>query len=260
MTGVQTCALPICTAGPQFTKARTQAVADDVSGMLLVDLDEDKRSDMLTFQVQLPSLGTLLLGLVQSIDIDVRAVGYRSAKDGFEPLPAWRRTVTIRIPSLLSLLSRQEEIVQRFLDIVEKARPVVRGDFSGPGHNDLAMASSDGKSLELYSMASAPPELASAAGRRMLRTLLFEDPDTIFDLDRMFGLLSGLIDQRTSRLTGNAKSTASAPLRDPEVWRLVRLHAANLDGTPGDEAVAVYENLKDDGQQAFDVLTFAAAK
>jgi hypothetical protein len=94
----------------------------------------------------------------------------------------------------------------------------------------------------------------------MLRTLLFEDPDTIFDLDRMFGLLSGLIDQRTSRLTGNAKSTASAPLRDPEVWRLVRLHAANLDGTPGDEAVAIYENLKDDGQQAFDVLTFAAAK
>lgn len=247
-------------AGPQFTKARTQAVADDVSGMMLVDLDEDKRSDMLTFQVQLPSVGTLLLGLVQSIDIDVRAVGYRSAKDGFEPLPAWRRTVTIRIPSLLSLLSRQEEIVQRFLDIVEKARPVVRGAFTGPGHDDLAMASSDGKTLELYGMTSAPPELASAAGRRMLRTLLFEDPDTIFDLERMFGLLSGLIDQRTTRLTGNAKAAATAPLRDPEAWRLVRLYAANLDGAPGDEVVAVYEQMSDPEQRAYDVLTFEAAK
>jgi hypothetical protein len=122
------------------------------------------------------------------------------------------------------------------------------------------MSSSDGKSLELYGMTSAPPELASAAGRRMLRTLLFEDPDTVFDLDRMFGLLSGLIDQRTSRLTGDAKAMANAPLRDPEAWRLIRLHAADLDGAPGDEVVAVYEQLSDPEQRAYDVLTFQAAK
>ena len=78
-----------------------------MTGMMLVDLDDDARSDLLAFQVQLPSVGALLLGLVKSIDIDVRAVGYRSGGDGFEPKPAWRRTVTLRTLTLRTLWSRK---------------------------------------------------------------------------------------------------------------------------------------------------------
>jgi hypothetical protein len=87
--------------GPQFTKARTQAVADDVSAMLLLDLDEDRSADLLTFQVQVPGVGALVLGLVAGIDIDIRAVGYRSEAGAFAGTPAWRRTVTLRVPALL---------------------------------------------------------------------------------------------------------------------------------------------------------------
>lgn len=241
--------------GPQFDKARTQAVADDVSAMLVVDLDEDARSDLLTFQVQLPSIGSLLLGLVQSIDIDVRAIGYRSEKDGFAALPVWRRTVTLRIPSLLSLLSRQEELVQRFLDILDKARPLVRGAFTGAGQDDLAMVAANGASIELFAMASAPRELASASGRRMMRTLLFEDPDPVFDLDRIFGVLSGILDQRRSRLRGDAAVVGTAALRDPIAWRVQRLLAANLDGQDGDEVLVIYEGALDPLRVAYDVLT-----
>lgn len=248
--------------GPQFEKARTQAVADDVTGMLLLDLDDDAKTDLLAFQVQLPSVGALLLGLVQSIDIDVRAVGYRSGGDGFEPKPAWRRVVTLRIPSILSLLSRQEEIVQRFTELLEKARPVVRGAFLAEGSRDLAMVDDSGASLQVFAQSSAPPDLASKSGRRMLRTLLFEDPDPVFDLDRIFGLLSGALDQRKTRLQGDGKAQRSAPLRDPEQWRLVSLLAGDLDGEPLDEVVAVYEPVEESlvaqSRRAVDVLKLRA--
>jgi hypothetical protein len=245
------------TAGPQFTKAHTQAVADDVSGMLLVDLDEDHRADLLSFQVQLPGIGSLLLGLVQSIDIDVKAVGYRSEGGAFANTPAWRRTITLRIPPLLSLLSKQEEIVQRFLGILSKARHSVRGTFASETANDVALVSTDGALLELFPMTEAPT-LGSAAGRRQLRELLFEDPDTVFDIERVFGLISGLLDQRAASLTGNAKPAASIPLRDPAAWRLLKLLAANLDGTRNDEIVAVYESVATPMQRAYDVMTWNA--
>ncbi len=231
-------------AGPQFMKARTQAVADDVTGMLLMDLDDDAKSDLLAFQLQLPSVGALLLGLVQSIDIDVCAVGYRSGGDGFEPKPAWRRTVTLRIPSILSLLSRQEEIVQRFVEILEKARPVVRGAFLSAGARDLAMVDDTGAVLQVFAQSSAPPDLTSSAGRRMLRNLLFEDPDPVFDLERIFGLLSGALDQRKSRLQGGGAAQRRVALRDPEAWRLVALLAGDLDVEPLDEVIAIYESIE----------------
>ncbi|HZN39891.1 MAG TPA: VCBS repeat-containing protein [Planctomycetota bacterium] len=246
------------TAGPQFTKARTQAVADDVSGMFLIDLDEDRRADLLSFQVQLPGIGSLLLGLVQSIDIDIKAVGYRSEGGAFANIPAWRRTVTLRIPPLLSLLSKQEEIVQRFLGILSKARQSVRGAFVSQTANDVALVSTDGALLELFPMTEAPT-LGSAAGRRKLRDLLFDDPDPVFDIDRVFGLISGLLDQRAASLTGDAKSVASIQLRDRAAWRLLKLLAANLDGTRSDEVVAVYENVATPALRAYDVLTWNAA-
>lgn len=247
------------TAGPQFTKARTQAVADDVTGMLLVDLDEDRRADLLSFQVQLPGIGSLLLGLVQSIDIDIKAVGYRSEGGAFANTPAWRRTVTLRIPPLLSLLSQQEEIAQRFLGILSKVRHSVRGAFVSETANDVTLASTDGALLELFARTEAPT-LGTAAGRRLLRNLLFEDPDTVFDLDRVFGLLSGLLDQHAASLTGDARSVASIPLRDPAAWRLRKLLAANLDENRSDEVVAVYENVATPVLRAYDVLTWLAPR
>jgi hypothetical protein len=246
------------TAGPQFTKAHTQAVADDVSGMLLVDLDEDHRADLLSFQVQLPGIGSLLLGLVQSIDIDIKAVGYRSEGGAFANTPAWRRTITLRIPPLLSLLSKQEEIVQRFMGILSKARHSVRGAFVSETANDVALVSTDGALLELFPMTEAPT-LGSAAGRRQLRELLFEDPNPVFDIERVFGLISGLLDQRAASLTGDAKPAASIPLRDPAAWRLLKLLAANLDATRNDEVVAVYESVATPTLRAYDVLTWNTA-
>ena len=251
-------------AGPQFTKAHTQAVADDTTAMLVVDLDEDKRADLLTFQVQIPSAGSLLLGLVQSIDIDVKAVGHRADNGVFAGTPAWRRTVTLRIPPLLSLLSKQQELVKRFTDIVGKARLGVRGAFTGPGKQDLALLRTERTHVDLYAMQGDAPTLGSVAGRRQLRRLLFDDPDPLFTLDRLFTLLGGFLDEMSGNLIGERTPFASVPLRDPAQWRLHDLLVGELDGAPGAELLAVYERIADGTvladatpMRAYDQLPFA---
>jgi len=248
-------------AGPQFTKARTQAVADDVTAMLVVDLDGDRRAELLTFQLQVPGVGAILLGLVQSIDIDVKCVGYRSEGSAFASAPTWRRVVTLRIPPILSLLSRQEELVKRFTDIVGKARIGVRGGFTAAGRQDLALVRSDGASLELFPRDADAPTLGDDTGRAMLKNLLFDDPDPVFDLERVFGLLSGFLDRISGSLVGDRQPTTTLALRDPAQWRIVELLVGNLHGDARDELVAVYEEVTpatSGARRAHDLLAWPA--
>lgn len=239
--------------GPQFTKARTQAVADDVSGMLLVDLDEDERADLLTFQVQLPSVATLLLGLVQATDIDIRAVGYRSENGAFVNAPTWRRTVVLRIPALLSLLSRQDELVQRFVGILGKVRPSARGVFAPESGAELAVVAADGTAVEFVPALQGPAGLSGREGRRLLRRLLFDDPNPLFDLERLFGLVQSVVEGAVPRSDG-AAVRLRVPLRDPAVWRVARLLVGELDGVPGQELVVVYAMAEDEQRVEFEVV------
>lgn len=243
-------------SGPQFQKARTQAVADDVTQMLLLDLDSDKRDDLLTFRVQLPGIGTIVLGLVQSIDIDVRAVGYPSEQNGFANKPKWRRTVTVRVPPLLSLLGRQEELIDRFLNLVGKARISARGSFASDTQQDLVLVTEDGKAIELYPNVPAAPKLDTQEGGRMLHKLLFEDEDTVFDLDRVFNLISGFLDRLGDQTVGDRKATMSLALRDPESWILTGLEVSELNGEPGAELLAIYQAADDDSTRAYDVIAW----
>jgi hypothetical protein len=236
--------------GPQFTKARTQAVADDVSAMLLVDLDDDKKADLLAFQVQVPGIGAMLLGLVQSIDIDIKAIGYRSEDGAFTGAPAWRRTVTLRIPPILQLLGKQDELIAKVQAIAEKQRLGVRGAFTGPGRSDLALLRTDGQALDLHAMDGQTPSLASAAGRRLMRRVLFEDPNPVFDLDRVLTLVGGFLDEVSGGLVGDKPPVASTPLRDAKEWRLGDLLVGAFDGDGLADVIAVYERVDDGSRPA----------
>lgn len=240
--------------GPQFTKARTQAVADDTSAMLVLDLDDDQRADLLTFQVQVPGVGALLLGLVQSIDISIRAVGHRSEANGFAAAPAWRRTLVLRIPPLLSLLSRQDELVQRFTDVLGKARLGASGALLQPASHDLVQVTEDGSALELHADTKPQPGLDSRTGRRLLRELLFDDPNPVFDLDRILDLVSGLVSGRQQRLVGDAAVAATVPLRPTADWRTTRLLVGDFDGRPGDELLVVHQRTGAERSRAYVLL------
>ena len=241
-------------AGPQFSKARTQAVADDVTALLLVDLDEDGRQDLLTFRVQVPGLASLVLGLVRSVDVDVRAVGYASEQDGFAKKPRWRRTVTLRVPPLLSLLSRQDELIARFNGAIQEARISARGAFASEAGGDLVLVRDDDAVAELYDDVPPAPQLDSKDGVALMRRLLFEDEDTVFDIDRVFGLISGFVSQMSDQPVEDRTPLAECGLRDPEQWRLLLLRRAELDGAAGDELLAGYESTDGERRRAYDVI------
>lgn len=240
--------------GPQFQQAHAQFLAEDTSALLLLDLDDDGRADLLSFQVRIPSVGSLILGLVQSLDIDVRAVGYKSEGGRFAAIPAYRRTLTLRLPALLSLLARQDELVQRLLDAVGRARPSVRGAFHQLGAQDLCLVHADGERLELYVDTPPPPALADVRGRRELRRLLFEDPNAVFDLDRLFALLAGFVEQRATELTGGVAAARSLPLRDPAQWQVVGLLAGAGGEARRDDVLVVYRSPGVPGRLAFDLV------
>lgn len=242
--------------GPQFRKARTQAVADDVTALLLADLDGDDRKDLLTFRVQIPGIATAVLALVSSTDIDVRAVGYPSEKDGFAKKPKWRRTITLRVPPLLSLLSRQDELIERFTKLVTETRISARGAFSKEGADDLVLIRDEDQVAELYQNVPPAPKLETAEGVRMMRKLLFEDEDTVFDLERVFGLISGFLSRVSDQPVADREPRATIQLRDAKQWRLILLKKAQLDAEPGDELVAGYESVDGPAVRAFDVITW----
>jgi hypothetical protein len=89
----------------------------------------------------------------------------------------------------------------------------------------------------------------------MMRRLLFEDENTVFDIDRVFGLISGFLDSMSERTFGDRQAVATLALRDPDRWRLVDLLVGELDGTDGEELIAVYEAVGG-GLRAYDALSW----
>ena len=251
-------------SGPQFeTPHDVKAVAEDVTATLLVDLDADARADLLLLRVQVPSAAALALGLVRSIDVDLHAVGYRNqgkqddgAREGagvFAPTPAWRRTVTLRVPPLLSLFEQQEDIAQRFLSILDKVRFAARGEFDGEAPRDVVRASDDGKVLELSTgVGDAGDASTTARGEKALAEVLFQLEDTVFDLDRLFLLLDGFLSGERAATRGGATATATLATRARPEFTLADLIAGDLDGDRRDEVIASYRDAR--GGRVFDVV------
>lgn len=225
--------------GPQFTDASTRMVAEDVSGLLLMRVDDDARDDLLVFKIELPSAGELVVGLVSSLDVPIRVLGYRTDEEGrFENRATWSRELTLRAPSILGLLREAEDLVRRFTEVLAKFRWSALGDFDGDGAEDLALIGEDGAALELFLKPSGAGDVDRAA-ERWLRDLLFENPDTVFDLDRLLDLVAQVFDTRTASMTGEREPDARATLAVAEGRFLRDFEAVDLDGDGRAELMAL---------------------
>lgn len=243
-------------AGPQFTHASTRIVAEDVSGLLLVHLDDDARKDLLVFKLDLPTTSELVLGIVRSIDVRVRARGYPTRADGtFDNRARWKRDLILRVPSLMRLLRESDDLVDRFLEVMAKFRWSARGDFDGDGTADLALVDEDETAVELW---LRPGTGAGArADERWLRELLFENPDPVFDVERVLKLAAQVFDTRTSALTGARAADARQALPQDEGYYTVDLLAGDFDGDGSDALLLVRESESEPGRRIYRVVPLA---
>lgn len=242
--------------GPQFTQPTTiLKAAEDVSALLVLDLDSDTKPDLLLIKVQVPSIATLLRGLVAEWSVDIDAIGYENdGERAFETTPKWRNTLSFRVPSILSVLKDPEEIVRRFEGVGKKFREPCEGDFDGDGAEDLALVSEDGTRLDVWRGERNLEAQMLESSESVLRRLLFEDEDSTWDLERILGWISSFGDRKVSILTGGREPSVRFALRDARAWRLRVLEAADVDGDGRVEIVLQYDALPLDGNSTFDVL------
>jgi hypothetical protein len=242
--------------GPQFTEPATVLkAADDVTGVQILNLDDDGRPDLLLVRVQVPSLATLLRGLVSDWEVEADAVGYRnSGERKFETTPKWRSTISFTVPSILGIAKDPDKLIRRFEDVGKKFRSPAEGDFDGDGAGDLALVSEDGTTLDMWRGNPKVTRAVDETPDAIVRRLLFEDENKAWDIDRLLAWLGGFGERRIALLTGGRPAEAHLTLRDAKQWRLVSVAPADVDGDGRVEVVLRYDEVGGAHGSAFDVI------
>ena len=237
--------------GPQFERARMRKLAEDASGLVLVDLNSDARTDLLAARVLVPDAASLALGLVSSITIDITMLGYAAGEDGsFAQQPTWRREVRVVVPALMSLMKQMETLRKRFGQLLETKRPSAIGSLNTTPGDDLALLSSDGGAVEIW---HDLPGIDGDPVAAWVRRIVFEDPDTTFDIDRLFALTSRIVEGRNAILTDGLTPRARIDCADSD-FAVVDVELADLDGDGLDEVLLFRQHLTRARRIRIDIL------
>jgi hypothetical protein len=239
-------------AGPQFSEpASILRSAEDVTALTVLELDGDRRPDLLLVKIQVPTVATLVRGLVSEWDIQITAAGYRNAGGGtFETKPDWKSDLTVRLPSLVRILRDPAAIVHRLEDVGARFRVSLWAELDGDGSRDLVLVSEDQTRLDVWQGRGAAEEIDT---ERLLRELLFEERDRVYDLDRAVLWLASLADRRTAVQTGGRPPDHSLVLRPASEARLAAIEIGDFEGR-GTEILAVGYEARDDGRLMIDFL------
>jgi hypothetical protein len=240
--------------GPQFSEpAQILKVADDVSALLVARLDADPRPDLLLLRLQVPTIATILRGLVASWDVDIGAVGYENDGTGcFATKPRWKGELALRLPAILGILRDPDALVRRMEGLASKfQRGFVWGDFDADGREDAAVASGDERRLDVWFGVARAAQDEGAGSEVDLGGVFFGD-DTVWDLDRVLGWLGDFADRRFARVTGGRPPSQRIPLlgADEAAYEGV---GALRSTAPGRGAAIVVAYTGADGLARFDV-------
>lgn len=218
---------------PQFVDPTTiLKVSDDVTALLIVNLDEDKYPDLLLFKVQIPSVAGIISGLVSSMEIDISALGYRNEGGRrFGRSPAWRSELTVRIPPITRIMKDPSALLSRFEQIGRKFRPRRVADLTGSGKGDVLLMNEDGTRFDIWLGAAQGKETADVIEvESTIREVIFDDPDKTWDIDRLFSFANSIAEQRNSSLTDGRAPDTSYPLRPGTGFLLLDFQLGDLDG------------------------------
>lgn len=194
--------------GPQFTNPSSIIkIADDITLLLALPLDEDDYPDLLMLKVQIPTVSRLLMGFFADWDIKTECIGYKSMSGlSFELSSTWKGEIFLRLPSILSMISNPD-IVKDF-KIDQKYEPAIHGDFNGDGFLDVAMSNTENGNFEIWFGSEQDDYTVNAKdddGKKLaskIRKLLFTETDNVWDLDRITRSLNSLINDHIAAITG----------------------------------------------------------
>ena len=242
---------------PQFTRPTTiLKVSDDITAMLLVNLDEDEFPDLLILKVQVPTAAGFVAGLIGGLVIEADALGYASTNGrGFARSPGWRSTISLRVPALTKILKDPGKLLDRIEKAGRKFRAQRSADLNGDGIPDTLLMSEDGKQLEYWKGSKKQSvEDATLDFGATVRRILFEDENKTWDFDRILEFVGGLAQKRTAALTADRKADALLEFRDPARFDFIDLSTGDIDGDGRDELIVRYAPGGRTHRPIFDVI------
>jgi hypothetical protein len=239
--------------GPSFTEPWTiLRVTEDVSALLVLPLDGDDRPDLLILRVMIPSVASIVSGLLSELSVEISARGYagRDSDRVFSQKPDWSGSLTVVLPDVIGMLRDPGALLGKFQDTASRFRRTAFGDFDGDGARDVAMVSEDETRVDLWLLAEGAMGEAEISG---LRGLFFSEEDREWDLEKVLEWLGNVARERARRLTGEREPDLAFPLRPESAWEILGFTSADTDGDGADEVVIVYRNRETDRGQV-DVL------
>jgi len=242
---------------PQFTKPTTiLKVSDDITAMLIVNLDQDKYPDLLLLKVQIPSAAGIVAGLVGGIEVDVSALGYANqGGQRFGRTPAWRSTITLQIPALKTVLKNPGKILERFDKAGKKFRIRRAANLNGDAFEDTLLVSEDNRRIDYWQgkrKLDADADMLDFG--KTIRSILFDDENRTWDLERVLEFISGLANRRTAALTGGRDPDATITLRDPKRFDFMDFATGDLDGDGREELIIRYAPGGRTHRPIFDII------
>jgi len=236
--------------GPQFTQpSDVLRVAEDVTVLLVMRIDEDKFPDLLLLRVQMPTVATLLRGLVADWDIEISALGYANlGGKKFDTSAKWKGDLSLRMPSIIGMVRHPEDLVREFEGTAKRFRRVLPGDFDGDGRRDVAVGDEKDERVEFFTDASAPGD----DEERSFADVFFSSDKRTWELAEILRWAGDLAARQTARHTGGRPAYASWPLRPEAEFSRTGTYAGDFDGSGRALLIVAYDRGGVEG--VFDVV------